>query len=170
MFRRPRRPFPRRSIVRNLQQARFENAFRMEGKQSPQESAQLFSELAEQKAQEKRYRQAANLHAQAAHRWLDAGEFQKSREQANLALKLFEKMGMQQRTKEFSLRYAVHKKNPGKPQPITENALSPEINQPKHLPATCSHCGAPIRSTEIEWIDSASAECGYCGIVIQTQE
>ncbi|GAB4445117.1 MAG: hypothetical protein OHK0041_02140 [Anaerolineales bacterium] len=31
------------------------------------------------------------------------------------------------------------------------------------LPAHCPSCGAPLRPDEIEWLDEATAECGYCG-------
>jgi hypothetical protein len=31
------------------------------------------------------------------------------------------------------------------------------------LPTHCPSCGAPIRPDEVEWLDNATAECGYCG-------
>ncbi|MEP0804464.1 MAG: hypothetical protein HRF47_03180 [Chloroflexota bacterium] len=31
------------------------------------------------------------------------------------------------------------------------------------LPTHCPSCGAPLRPDEIEWLDEATAECGYCG-------
>ncbi|MBK9926220.1 MAG: hypothetical protein IPP66_13120 [Anaerolineales bacterium] len=31
------------------------------------------------------------------------------------------------------------------------------------LPTHCPHCGAPVRPDEVEWLDSITAECGYCG-------
>jgi tetratricopeptide (TPR) repeat protein len=37
------------------------------------------------------------------------------------------------------------------------------------LPGKCPSCGAPLRSDMAEWIDSASAECPYCGSVIQAE-
>jgi hypothetical protein len=31
------------------------------------------------------------------------------------------------------------------------------------LPVQCPHCGAPVRSNEVDWLDKATAECVYCG-------
>jgi len=31
------------------------------------------------------------------------------------------------------------------------------------LPTHCPSCGAPLRFDEVEWLDEATAECGYCG-------
>jgi hypothetical protein len=30
-------------------------------------------------------------------------------------------------------------------------------------PVTCPSCGGPVRSDEVDWIDSHTAECPYCG-------
>lgn len=35
------------------------------------------------------------------------------------------------------------------------------------LPAACPLCGAPVCSDEVEWIDEFSAECAFCGAVVQ---
>lgn len=35
------------------------------------------------------------------------------------------------------------------------------------LPAKCPSCDGPIRSDEVNWIDSYSAECAYCGGIIK---
>jgi tetratricopeptide (TPR) repeat protein len=35
------------------------------------------------------------------------------------------------------------------------------------LPAKCPSCGGPIRSDEVNWIDSYSAECAYCGSIVK---
>jgi hypothetical protein len=31
------------------------------------------------------------------------------------------------------------------------------------LPTHCPSCGAPLRSNDVEWIDSQTAECSFCG-------
>jgi hypothetical protein len=35
------------------------------------------------------------------------------------------------------------------------------------LPAKCSSCGGPVRSDEVNWVDSHSAECTYCGGIVK---
>jgi hypothetical protein len=35
------------------------------------------------------------------------------------------------------------------------------------LPTHCPSCGAAVRPDEVEWLDSASAECAYCGSPIR---
>lgn len=43
------------------------------------------------------------------------------------------------------------------------------VPQPRgHLPSICSQCGGPLRSDEVDWIDSTSAECPYCGSTVAT--
>jgi hypothetical protein len=36
------------------------------------------------------------------------------------------------------------------------------------LPATCPQCGGPLRADDVEWINSTSAECSYCGSTVAT--
>ena len=36
------------------------------------------------------------------------------------------------------------------------------------LPTHCPQCGAALRAEEVEWIDSATAECSYCGSPIRS--
>ena len=35
--------------------------------------------------------------------------------------------------------------------------------RPPLLPTHCPQCGGALHSDEVEWIDSHTAECGYCG-------
>ncbi len=44
--------------------------------------------------------------------------------------------------------------------------------EPAHpiLPIHCGQCGALIRSDEVEWIDSQTAECAYCGSPIRPEK
>ena len=41
--------------------------------------------------------------------------------------------------------------------------------QTRLLPTTCPSCGGPVRSDEVEWVDEASAECGFCGSILRTE-
>ncbi|MBI9047722.1 MAG: hypothetical protein JEZ06_24775 [Anaerolineaceae bacterium] len=38
------------------------------------------------------------------------------------------------------------------------------------LPDTCNRCGAIIHPKEIEWVDSITAECSYCGTLVRIIE
>jgi len=40
----------------------------------------------------------------------------------------------------------------------------------RHLPPACPQCGGPLRADEVEWVDSSSAECPYCGSVVMTKQ
>jgi DNA-directed RNA polymerase subunit RPC12/RpoP len=38
------------------------------------------------------------------------------------------------------------------------------------LPATCAHCGGPVRSYEVKWTGKQSAACTYCGSNLQMKK
>jgi len=42
--------------------------------------------------------------------------------------------------------------------------------KPSQLPLKCPSCGGPIRSDEVEWADSATAVCPYCGSGLRNGE
>ena len=47
--------------------------------------------------------------------------------------------------------------------PLTVAAVPVEqIHRNDLLPATCPHCGGPIRSYEVKWTGKQSAACPYC--------
>lgn len=47
---------------------------------------------------------------------------------------------------------------------VTVAAVSAEpIHSADLLPATCPHCGGPVRSHEVKWTGNQSAACAYCG-------
>ena len=44
-----------------------------------------------------------------------------------------------------------------------------QVNQASvKLPTKCPGCGAPLRSDEVEWVDSNTAECPYCGTIARS--
>ena len=173
MFRRPRRPFrpmpgriPPRAVVH---QQMLRSAFQAQESDDPAALATTFAQLAAQAARDGHPRQAANLHVQSAHRWLDANNTENAQTQADYATAMFTELGMEKRLQEFQTRFEAHKLQPGKPMKEILNEKLTEKSAPaKSLPATCSQCGAPVRSDEVEWIDNQSAECGFCGSVIKT--
>jgi hypothetical protein len=38
------------------------------------------------------------------------------------------------------------------------------------LPTHCPSCGGPVRSDEVEWIDTVTAECSFCGSPIRVEK
>jgi len=44
---------------------------------------------------------------------------------------------------------------------------SEEPKQRPILPARCPSCGAAVLPDEVEWLDESTAECAYCGSLIQ---
>jgi len=124
-------------------------------------------------------RQSANMHAQSALAWAKAGNEERALNQANIALRQFTLLRMPQRINEFKTEFEqiLH---PGKttspvpPTPDPKNTATPvpsapgSIPQRGKLPVVCSKCGAPVRSDEVEWIDDISAECDFCGAIIQS--
>ncbi len=47
--------------------------------------------------------------------------------------------------------------------------MEPAGQPPGRLPAQCPQCAAPVRSDEVEWIDSHNAACAYCGSILQAE-
>lgn len=45
---------------------------------------------------------------------------------------------------------------------VTAAAVEP-TDRTDLLPATCPHCGGPVRSHEVKWTGKQSAACAYCG-------
>ena len=48
---------------------------------------------------------------------------------------------------------------------VSVQAMENESTSAKRplLPTHCPHCGAALRSDEVEWPDESTAECAYCG-------
>ncbi len=183
------RPFRQRRAMRRMGQA-MQGAFLeslneanqlMAGGQY-QQAAQHYLRLAQTAEQTGHPRQAANLHAQAARAEAFSHNGPAALTQGRLALSAFGQLGMLPRQASFLANFTnlLHKqgldaeaeslqKEFGGPAPQGQaNAQAPAAGQHGRLPPTCPQCGAPARSDEVDWIDAASAECAYCGAVIQT--
>jgi len=44
-----------------------------------------------------------------------------------------------------------------------ESPMKFGVEKSRLLPTSCPGCGGPIRSSDVEWIDEATAECPFCG-------
>jgi hypothetical protein len=152
----------------------------------PQQAAELFMQLAQEMQEAGRPRQAANMHAQAAHAWLNASAQEHALNQASLALRMFANQGMWERAEQFKVNFLVHLRRTGGESAsasvegeynalATAAGINPQIAARAvinrgSLPAACPHCGAPLRSDTVEWIDAISAECGFCGGTVVTSK
>jgi hypothetical protein len=148
------------------------------------EAGTLFARVALDMETARHPRRAANLHAQAAHAFASAQDEIRALTHARAALTLFTQFQMVRRTPQFYANI-LHKLRangmqaaaaqlerdfsslvPDSPDPTASNpAPSPSRGK---LPASCPQCGAPVRSDEVEWIDATSAECIFCGSVLQS--
>lgn len=160
-----------------IQQA---NQLRAAGR--PAESGAAFARLAQEMETATHPRRAANLHAQAAHAFADARAEAPALEHAQAALRLFIRFQMMERTPVFYANITRKLGVLGLTNAL--NALQrefapqagPQVVKPGEtpaaargrLPAACPQCGGPVRSDEVDWIDPGSAECPYCGAVLQT--
>jgi hypothetical protein len=52
---------------------------------------------------------------------------------------------------------------PARPEPVTPPAPVEPNYRTDLLPANCDHCGGPIRTQEVKWLNSKAAACPYCG-------
>ena len=148
----------------------------------PQEAAPLFAQLAQMMEERGNAIRAANLHARAAHAYADSRDPSSALSESRRALTQFIQLDLRDRTPIFYTNI-MRKLNArgmkaaadslkgefeGKVGPLIPQVV-PTLAQSRHLPEMCPHCGAPIISTEIEWIDERSAVCSYCGNVILTE-
>jgi ATP/maltotriose-dependent transcriptional regulator MalT len=144
------------------------------------EAGAEFARLADELA-EARPRQAANLHAAAAHAFVCAGAAEQALQHAAQAMQMFQQYRMLQRFPVFFANIIREMQDHG--MPVAAQQLEDEFGvdaqqaQPVPaagademrgtLPAACPHCGAAVRSDEVEWADAFSAECIYCSGIIR---
>ncbi len=146
------------------------------------DAAPLFAKLAQEMEKSNHPRRAANLHAQAAHAYADCQNEQSALAEARGALSLFIQYQMVERISRFYANITrkmsqkgmsmaaetLHKEFGGLVGPIPASFAPPRGKGNGTLPPTCTQCGAPLRSDEIDWVDDQTVECGYCGALIKT--
>ncbi len=146
----------------------------------PVEAAALFAQLAQRAEKNDHLRRAANLHAQAAHAYVNGKQEQAALAQGRRALTLFAQLGMSERTTNFHANLTRRMRAKG--MQVSADTLDGEFggqvsalegqtpqasaNPRGRLPSNCPQCGGPLRGDEVDWIDARSAECPFCGSVI----
>ena len=188
MFRR-RRPFRpiRRALMRPpvnpviIQAVSRANQLLANG--NPDQAAEIYARLAQEGESRRRMRPAANAHAHAANAYVIAKNESAALTHARTALNQFIQLDMPDQSAAFynnmtqSLRDnrlngaadILHKEF-GDRIKVAKTQSNSQPTQRGRLPSKCPQCAAPARSDEVSWIDEYSAECAYCGGVIQTEE
>ena len=180
MFRRLIRRDIRRMTANAVTQNEFFRANQLYTIGQFEAAASAYTQLAHQMERIGKPRQAANLHARGALAWAKAGIEQRALNQANIALGQYTLLGMRQRLSEFKIELDQvlypHKVPVDSDQAILLNnesitSVSQTVTNTRHvqLPAICPQCGAPVRTDEIAWIDETSAECDFCGAILQEE-
>jgi hypothetical protein len=151
----------------------------------PAEAARLFADLAEKAQANGNLQRAAHLHLQAARGLLAINDLQPALSHARAAMQLFTQAGQFGRADAIYQRLVSELRARGMAaeaetlerdlrSQFGEAATTPSpASGPApargRLPAQCPQCGGPVRGDEVEWIDDHSAECVYCGSVVQTE-
>lgn len=179
MFRRPMRRVVRQFVVNEMQTNEVMRANQLLQSGRFDQAAMEYFQLANKLERIGKPRQSANMHAQAALAWAKAGNEERALNQANIALRQFTLLRMPRRIYEFKTEFeqTLHPgktANPVPPAPELEYsaikvAATPGVKTLRgKLTEVCPKCGAPVRSDEVEWIDDTSAECDFCGAIIQS--
>jgi hypothetical protein len=173
----PRRRRPRfRPLLRRARR-RIEQA-------DPAEAAATFEKKAQEAERQGMLDKAGDLHLEAARCYLQLDDIDRADDHGLKALQLFiqaRRLGKVRRLVPRMMA-VLHRKGyhdeaeklrreveallgvpPGERAiPWGERAV-----QRGSLPAKCPSCGGPVRSDEVNWLDSHSAECAYCGGIVK---
>jgi tetratricopeptide (TPR) repeat protein len=174
MFHGRRRPSgPKRPAMRMLEQAR--QAFAL-GDYAL--ASTLFQELAQGAEDRGMANRAGDLRLRVAQCALKLGDKPRAEEQARLALRLFVRAGRPAKVQQLLPRVVSALEEEGRHEEaaelkqLAEGLLgsAPEgVGQREvrgQLPGKCPTCGGSLRPDDVEWLDSGSAECPYCGGVV----
>ncbi len=149
------------------------------------EAAYIFERLSEEARQRDMLVRAANLALQASRARLAADDVEAAVEQSQEALRLLARGGRAGRVPRVLSRITAALREKGydaqadqleqeAAQALEEMGLSldevrqrvPHVTEKRGtLPAHCSGCGAPLVPDEVEWHDTHTAECPYCGTI-----
>ncbi len=153
----------------------------------PRQAAELYDELAQMAEARAMPKRVALLNVQAARAWLAAGDEQAAVERAKRGLGAFIALGQGARVARLLPEVTARLRQRGYVQAADELERDLQAQLARagidaaavasvgaavgrgSLPASCPHCGAPLRPDEVEWVDRASAECPYCGMIVKAE-
>lgn len=148
----------------------------------PGDAAIILSRMAKEMEDSNHPRRAANLYAQAAHAFADAQDAKAALAQSRTAMQLFLQYQMAQRALQFyaNITRKLRRKGMASAAQALQDEYGPQIGldatppispAPHHtgrLPVACPQCGGPIHPDEADWVDDHTAQCVYCGVLIQS--
>lgn len=149
---------------------------------APAEAAAALEEKAQAAEAQGMLDRAGDLHLEAARCYLQLDDIDRADDHGLKALRLFIQAGRPAKVRRLVPRMmaVLHRKGyhdeAEKLRQEVEALLGPppraglwgeRVARRGSLPAKCPLCGGPVRSDEVNWIDSDSAECAYCGGIVK---
>ena len=152
------------------------------------EAANIFGQLANKAQELDRPIRAADLMIRAARAHLAAGDAGAAVKRSQQALLLFIRNGRVDRVPHLLARMTETLRNKDyhaeadelertveeglgemgfSLEEVTQRVATERPKPRGTLPAQCSGCGAPLVPDEVEWHDTHTAECPYCGTVVK---
>lgn len=184
MYRRrpPRRRPVRRAVRRGARHAALQMLRRANRLMETGQYAQaypLLKQLADGTARHGMPVRAANLYLRAAHARLEMGSAEDAADIARHAIHLLHAGGQTDHLRALVPRIVQELEAKGYHDLAVElraeaSALlggsvgpPPERVERAALPTRCASCNGPVRADQVVWIDERSAECAYCGSVVE---
>jgi tetratricopeptide (TPR) repeat protein len=146
-------------------------------------AAAAFDELALEAQRAGMPVRAGDLYLQAARCHVQAGAIERADEDALHALSFFLAAGRPQRVRRLLPRMLAVLEQHGRhqeaqelrqkaerllgPLPIRQTAAGPAGARLRSLPGKCPSCGAPLKPDQVNWLNSQSAECPFCGSMVR---
>lgn len=171
-------PAARDSALQPSEQRRLEEANYLLENNKPAQAAPIFAKLAEVLTSAGQPKRAASLHAQAAlsfARSRNEAALIQARSALNLMLQYkldgqasafyndlireLNKRGMKSAAEALTSEFGDKV-----PQPVPLDSRAAQLSR---LPSNCPNCGAPLRSSEVDWTDANTIECSFCGTPIR---
>ena len=143
------------------------------------QAAGLFEEMAKQAEGSGMLDRAGDLHLQAARCHLQLNNLERADREGLHALRLFLRAGRLPKVRRMLPRMIAVLEQHGRHQEARElrekaaqllGPLPATAGRRGTLPGKCPNCGGPIKPDEVNWAGPRSAECPYCGSVVNATE
>ena len=185
---RPRRPVARRPARPPLppqMRQELQTANRLLDEGRPAEAAPIFGRVSDAVAEQGMFVRAADLSLAASRAHFAAGEVDLAVERVQRGVRLLMRAGLMSRARRVVTRAEKTLQEAGYAERAEQlenwaaqvfgegTAGGPPTEEERGerrgtLPARCPGCGASLIPDEVEWHDSFTAECPYCGTLVKT--